>query len=73
MSYGHPARRSRGDTDCTARRDEQSIGCDGAGGQDPRPTGAFYASLSDEQKAQFNSMGQQSATPRENATGDRQE
>jgi hypothetical protein len=39
----------------------------------PRPTGAFYASLSDEQKAQFNSMGQQSATPRENATGDRQE
>jgi hypothetical protein len=29
-----------------------------------RPTlGAFYASLSDEQKAQFNSMGQQSATP----------
>ena len=25
--------------------------------------GAFYASLGDEQKAQFNSMGQQSATP----------
>jgi hypothetical protein len=33
-----------------------------------RPTlGTFYASLSDEQKAQFNSMGQQTAT--ENATG----
>jgi hypothetical protein len=34
--------------------------------------GAFYASLSDEQKAQFNAMGQQSATP-ENATGGKQE
>jgi hypothetical protein len=35
-----------------------------------RPTlGAFYASLSDEQKAQFNAMGQQRATPPENATG----
>jgi hypothetical protein len=39
-----------------------------------RPTlGAFYASLSDEQKAQFNAMGQQSATPPENATGGQQE
>ena len=39
-----------------------------------RPTlGTFYASLSDEQKAQFNSMGQQDATPQENATGRRQE
>jgi hypothetical protein len=39
-----------------------------------RPTlGAFYASLSDEQKAQFNAMGQQSARPPENATGGRQE
>src|SRR6516225_9502258 len=39
-----------------------------------RPTlGTFYASLSDEQKAQFNSMGQQNATPQENATGGRQE
>jgi hypothetical protein len=39
-----------------------------------RPTlGTFYASLSDEQKAQFNSMGQQDATPQENATGGRQE
>jgi hypothetical protein len=39
-----------------------------------RPTlGAFYASLSDEQKAQFNSMGQQNATPQENAIGGRQE
>jgi hypothetical protein len=39
-----------------------------------RPTlGAFYASLSDEQKAQFNSMGQQNATPQENATGGRQQ
>jgi hypothetical protein len=38
-----------------------------------RPTlGAFYASLSDEQKAQFNAMGQQSALP-ENATGGQQE
>jgi LTXXQ motif family protein len=37
-----------------------------------RPTlGAFYASLSDEQKAQFNAMGQQSAT--ENATGGQQQ
>jgi hypothetical protein len=35
-----------------------------------RPTlGAFYASLTDEQKAQFNSMGQQTAMPQENATG----
>jgi hypothetical protein len=39
-----------------------------------RPTlGTFYASLSDEQKAQFNTMGQQNATPQENATGGRQE
>ena len=39
-----------------------------------RPTlGAFYASLSDEQKAQFNAMGQQDATPQENTTGGRQE
>lgn len=39
-----------------------------------RPTlGTFYASLSDEQKAQFNSMGQQNATPQENATGGRQQ
>jgi hypothetical protein len=39
-----------------------------------RPTlGTFYASLSDEQKAQFNAMGQQDATPQENATGGRQE
>ena len=39
-----------------------------------RPTlGTFYASLSDEQKAQFNSMGQQNATPQENPTGGRQE
>jgi len=39
-----------------------------------RPTlGAFYASLSDEQKAQFNAMGQQNATPPENATGGQQE
>jgi LTXXQ motif family protein len=37
-----------------------------------RPTlAAFYASLSDEQKAQFNSMGQQTAT--ENTTGGRQD
>jgi len=37
-----------------------------------RPTlGTFYASLSDEQKAQFNSMGQQNATPQESATGGR--
>jgi len=37
-----------------------------------RPTlGTFYASLSDEQKAQFNSMGQQNATPPEDATGGR--
>jgi hypothetical protein len=35
------------------------------------PLGTFYASLSDEQKAQFNSMGQQNATPQE-ATGGRQ-
>jgi hypothetical protein len=34
-----------------------------------RPTlGAFYASLSDEQKAQFNAMGQQGPTPQDNAT-----
>jgi hypothetical protein len=39
-----------------------------------RPTlGAFYASLSDEQKAQFNAMGQQGATPQENATGRQQQ
>jgi LTXXQ motif family protein len=39
-----------------------------------RPTlGTFYASLGDEQKAQFNAMGQRSATPQENATGGRQE
>src|SRR6516164_7234253 len=39
-----------------------------------RPTlDTFYASLSDEQKAQFNSMGQQDATPQENGTGRRQE
>jgi hypothetical protein len=39
-----------------------------------RPTlGDFYASLSDEQKAQFNAMGQQGATPAENATGRQQE
>src|SRR5437763_368651 len=39
-----------------------------------RPTlGTFYASLNDEQKALFNSMGQQNATPQENATGGRQE
>ena len=39
-----------------------------------RPTlGTFYASLSDEQKAQFNSMGQQNATPQENATGGQRE
>jgi hypothetical protein len=37
------------------------------------PLGTFYASLSDEQKAQFNSMGQQNATPQENATGGRQD
>ena len=38
-----------------------------------RPTlGTFYASLSDEQKAQFNSMGQQNATPQD-ATGGRQD
>ena len=37
-----------------------------------RPTlAAFYASLSDEQKARFNSMGQQTAT--ENTTGGRQD
>jgi hypothetical protein len=36
------------------------------------PLGTFYASLSDEQKAQFNSMGQQNATPQE-ATGGRQD
>jgi LTXXQ motif family protein len=35
-----------------------------------RPTlGAFYASLSDEQKARFNSMGQQNGTRSESATG----
>ena len=29
-----------------------------------RPTlGTFYASLNDEQKAQFNTMGEQNATP----------
>jgi hypothetical protein len=39
-----------------------------------RPTlGTFYASLGDEQKAQFNAMGQRSATPQENATGGGQE
>jgi hypothetical protein len=39
-----------------------------------RPTlGTFYASLSDEQKAQFNSMGQQNATLQESATGGRKE
>jgi hypothetical protein len=39
-----------------------------------RPTlDTFYASLSDEQKAQFNAMGQQNSTPQENATGARQE
>ena len=39
-----------------------------------RPTlGTFYASLTDEQKAQFNSMGQQNATPQENATSGRQD
>jgi len=39
-----------------------------------RPTlGAFYASLSDEQKAQFNAMGLQKATSPENATGGQQE
>jgi LTXXQ motif family protein len=39
-----------------------------------RPTlGAFYASLSDEQKAQFNAMGQQGATPPEKATDGQQE
>ena len=38
-----------------------------------RPTlGTFYASLSDEQKAHFNSMGQQNTTPQEDATGGRQ-
>jgi hypothetical protein len=37
------------------------------------PLADFYASLSDEQKAQFNSMGQQTATPQENATGGRQD
>jgi ABC-type transporter MlaC component len=37
------------------------------------PLGTFYASLSDEQKAQFNSMGQRNATPQENATGGRQQ
>ena len=36
------------------------------------PLGTFYASLSDEQKAQFNSMGQQNATPQD-ATGGRQD
>jgi LTXXQ motif family protein len=39
-----------------------------------RPTlAAFYTSLSDDQKAQFNSMGQQTATPQEHATGGRQD
>jgi hypothetical protein len=34
-----------------------------------RPTlSTFYASLSDEQKAQFNAMGEQDATPQDNAT-----
>jgi hypothetical protein len=37
------------------------------------PLGTFYASLSDERKAQFNSMGQQNATPQESATGGRQD
>jgi hypothetical protein len=32
---------------------------------------AFYASLSDEQKARFNSMGQQNTTRSENAAGSR--
>jgi hypothetical protein len=31
--------------------------------------GVFYASLSDEQKARFNSMGQQNVTRSESATG----
>ena len=31
----------------------------------------FYASLSDEQKARFNNMGQQNAIRSENATGSR--
>src|SRR5262249_3900977 len=34
--------------------------------------GTFYASVSDEQKAQFNSMGQQNATPQESTTGGQQ-
>jgi LTXXQ motif family protein len=33
------------------------------------PLGTFYASLSDEQKAQFNSMGQQNATPQDATSG----
>jgi hypothetical protein len=32
---------------------------------------AFYASLGDEQKAQFNNLGQQSSTRSENAPGNR--
>jgi hypothetical protein len=32
---------------------------------------AFYASLDDEQKAQFNNLGQQSSTRSENAPGNR--
>ena len=35
--------------------------------------GTFYASLSDDQKAQFNSMGQKNTTSPENSTGGRQE
>ena len=36
------------------------------------PLGTFYASLSDEQKAQFDGLGQQNATPQD-ATGGRQQ
>ena len=36
----------------------------------PRLAG-FYASLGDEQKAQFNNLGQQSSTRSENAPGNR--
>jgi hypothetical protein len=32
---------------------------------------AFYASLGDEQKAQFNNLGQQNSTRSENAPGNR--
>ncbi|HXW49370.1 MAG TPA: Spy/CpxP family protein refolding chaperone, partial [Xanthobacteraceae bacterium] len=35
--------------------------------------GAFYATLSDEQKAQFNAMGQQSTTLPEHATSNPQQ